>query len=86
MVNPVTSLVFLANSSFEVRGVGQLVDPDNVSVDEYAKNIVTYTNLAHSYFHGDFPRLFPGILVHVVEVFDNSPGSGRGVRIAPPLI
>ncbi len=86
MANPVTSLVFLANSSFEVRGVGQLVDPGNDSAGEYARNIVTYTNLAHSYFHGDFPRLFPGILVHVVEVFDNSPGSGRGVRIAPPLI
>lgn len=86
MTDPVTSLVFLDSRSFEVRGIGQLVDPGDESAGSYARDIVTYTNLAHSYFHGDFPRLFPGILVHVVEVFDNTPGTGRGVRIAPALI
>lgn len=86
MERPTTSLVFLDSKSFEVRGIGQLVDPDDESCGEYARDIVKYTNLAHSFFHGDFPRLFPGILVHVTAVFDNSPGTGRGVRIAPPLV
>lgn len=84
--NPSTSLVFLDSTSFEVRGMAELVHPDNASAPGYSRDLVTYTNLAHSYFHGDFPRLFPGIIVHVVEVFDNSPGTGRGVRSAPSLV
>lgn len=86
MERPTTSLVFLASKSYEVRGIGQLVCPGDTSAGEYAQDITAYTNLAHSYFHGAFPRLFPGILVHITTVFDNSPGSGRGVRIAPQLL
>ncbi|MCD6589351.1 MAG: hypothetical protein J7K88_12455 [Candidatus Fermentibacteraceae bacterium] len=81
MKEPVTSLVFLDNKSYEVRGIGQLVDPEDTSCGEYATRIVEYTNLAHSFFHGEFPRLFPGILVHVLETFDNTPGTGRGVLV-----
>jgi len=83
MENPATSLVYLDGTSFEVRGVAELVHPEDDQALEYSRDLVTYTNLAHSYFHGEFPRLFPGIIVHVVEVFDNSPGSGLGVRVAP---
>jgi hypothetical protein len=86
MERPTTSLVFLDSKSYEVRGIGQLVPPDDPSAGEYATDIVRYTNMAHSFFHGDFPRLYPGILVHVTAVFDNSPGTGRGVRVAPPLV
>jgi hypothetical protein len=82
MSEPVTSLVFLDSLSFEVRGIGQLVDHSDEEANDYARSIVSYTNIAHSYFHGDFPRMFPGILVHVVEVFDNTPGTGRGVLIS----
>ncbi len=85
MENPATSLVFLDSTSFEVRGIAELVHPADTGAPEYSRDLVTYTNLAHSYFHGEFPRLFPGIIVHVTEVFDNSPGTGLGVRIAPPL-
>jgi hypothetical protein len=81
MKEPVTSLVFLDNKSYEVRGIGQLVDPEDTSCGLYATQIVEYTNLAHSFFHGEFPRLFPGILVHVLETFDNTPGTGRGVLV-----
>lgn len=81
MSEPVTSLVFLDRKSYEVRGIGQLVHPDDAGAGDYPRSIVEYTNIAHSYFHGDFPRLFPGILVHVVEVFDNTPGTGRGVLV-----
>jgi hypothetical protein len=86
MENPSTSLVFLDTTSFEVRGLCELVDPTDTSAPQYARDILTYTNLAHSYFHGEFPRLFPAILVHITEVFDNSPGSGLGVRVVPPLL
>jgi len=81
MKEPVTSLVFLDDKSYEVRGIGQLVDPEDTSCGVYATQIVEYTNLAHSFFHGEFPRLFPGILVHVLETFDNTPGTGRGVLV-----
>lgn len=81
MHEPVTSLVFLDDKSYEVRGIGQLVDYSENDTG-YASRIVEYTNLAHSYFHGDFPRMFPGILVHVLETFDNTPGTGRGVLVS----
>lgn len=86
MERPTASLVFLDSTSYEVRGIGQLVPPEGSSCGEYAADIVRYTNMAHSFFHGDFPRLYPGILLHVTAVFDNSPGTGRGVRVAPPLL
>ncbi|MCD4700702.1 MAG: hypothetical protein K8S24_02490 [Candidatus Aegiribacteria sp.] len=86
MERPTTSLVFLDSKSFEVRGIGQLVAPGDTEAGDYAIDIVKYTNMAHTLFHGEFPRLYPGILVHITAVFDNSPGTGRGVRIAPPLI
>ncbi len=82
MQEPVTSLVFLDSKSFEVRGIGQLVDTEDVSCGLYATQIVEYTNLAHSFFHGEFPRLFPGIVVHILETFDNTPGTGRGVLVS----
>ncbi len=82
MQEPVTSLVFLDSKSYEIRGIGQLVDAEDSSCGEYATQIVEYTNLAHSFFHGAFPRMFPGILVHVLETFDNTPGTGRGVLVA----
>lgn len=82
MREPVTSLVFLDNKSYEVRGIGQLVDAGDLSSGRYAAQIVEYTNLAHSFFHGKFPRLFPGILVHVLETFDNTPGTGRGILVS----
>jgi hypothetical protein len=85
MENPSTSLVFLDSTSFEVRGLCELVDPADSQALQYSRDILTYTNLAHSYFHGAFPRLFPAIIVHVTEVFDNSPGTGLGVRVVPPL-
>jgi len=85
MENPATSLVFLDSMSYEVRGLGELVDPGDSEALQYSRDIMTYTNLAHSYFHGAFPRLFPAIIIHITEIFDNSPGTGLGVRVAPPL-
>ena len=86
MERPTTSLVFLDSKSYEVRGIGQLVAPGDTFAGDYANDIVKYTNMAHTLFHGEFPRLYAGILVHITAVFDNTPGTGRGVRIAPPLV
>jgi len=86
MERPTTSLVFLDSKSYEVRGIGQLVAPGDTEAGDYANDIVTYTNMAHTLFHGEFPKLYAGILVHITAVFDNTPGTGRGVRIAPPLV
>lgn len=86
MERPTTSLVFLDSKSYEVRGIGQLIAPNDSEVSEYALDIVKYTNMAHTLFHGEFPRIFPGILVHITAVFDNTPGTGRGVRIAPAFV
>ncbi|MBN1433599.1 hypothetical protein JW921_02495 [Candidatus Fermentibacterales bacterium] len=83
MAHPETSLVFLDSKSYEIRGIGELIHPGDQTASRYLRDVVSYTNIAHSYFHGEFPRLFPGIVVHVCEVFDNSPGTGRGVRLAP---
>ena len=83
MAHPEVSLVFLDSASYEIRGIGELVHPADEQESQYLRDIVSYTNIAHSYFHGEFPRLFPGIIAHVCEVFDNSPGTGRGVRLAP---
>ena len=86
MERPTTSLVFLDSKSYEVRGIGQLVAPGDTEAGDYANDIVKYTNMAHTLFHGEFPKLYAGILVHITAVFDNTPGTGRGVRIAPPLV
>jgi len=86
MERPTTSLVFLDNKSYEVRGIGQLVAPGDTEAGDYANDIVQYTNMAHTLFHGEFPKLYAGILVHITAVFDNTPGTGRGVRIAPALV
>ena len=44
-----------------------------------------YINLVHDYFHGQAPRKSIGVIYHVVQVFDNSPGKMRGQRVVPLL-
>lgn len=84
MANPVVSIVFLDMPSYEVRAVARIIHPDDDRALEEEKLILDYTNRIHSYFHGEFPRLFPVLIFHVVELFDNSPGKMRGIRVVPP--
>ena len=84
MENPAVSIVFLDIPSFEVKAVAQMLHPDNPGLSDYQKDIVEYINLIHSYFHGEFSRMFIGVVYNVIEVYDNSPKS-KGIRIVPML-
>jgi len=84
MENPVATIVFLDIPSFELRTIARIVHPKDKTATDYEKKILKYTNLIHSYFHGKFRRTFPVLIFHVIEVFDNSPGDKRGIRIVPP--
>lgn len=84
MEYPAVSIVFLDIPSYEVKAIAQMLHPDNPGLTEYQKDIVEYINLIHSYFHGEFSRMFIGVIYNVIEVYDNSPKS-KGVRIMPVL-
>ncbi len=83
MENPIATIVFLDIPSFELRTICRIVFPESSDVSENEEDILNYTNLVHSYFHGTFSRRFPVLIFYVVEVFDNTPGEmdGMGKRI-----
>jgi hypothetical protein len=86
MVDPGVAMVYLdLPKSYELRCVAQMLHPDDPGLTEYEKNVVEYINLVHDYFHGRMPRKSIGVIYYVVQVFDNSPGRMRGVRIVPQL-
>ncbi|MEO0199281.1 MAG: hypothetical protein ABIM21_00665 [candidate division WOR-3 bacterium] len=86
MENPLVSIVFLDIPSFEVRALARMVHPEDPDLDEYERDVCKYANLVHSYFHGDFPKDFIGVIYYVIEVFDNTPGrGGKGKRVVPVL-
>lgn len=85
MENPACSIVFLDIPSFELRCIARLIHPDDPDALEYEKDVVRYTNLIHSYFHGKFEKQFITTIYYVIEEFDNTPGRKRGIRTVPPL-
>jgi hypothetical protein len=86
MVDPGVAVVFLdLPKSYELRCVAQMLHPDDPGLTDYQKQVVEYINLIHDYFHGQAPRKSIGVIYHVVQVFDNSPGKMRGVRVVPLL-
>lgn len=85
MDNPVATLVFLDIPSFELRTIVRIVHPDDKDVLPSEKKLLEFVNLAHEYMHGKFSRYFPLLLFYVVEEFDNTPGSKRGIRSVPVL-
>lgn len=86
MVDAGVALVFLdLPKSYELRCVAQMLHPEDPGLSVYEKQVVEYINLVHDYFHGRAPRRAIGVIYHVVQVFDNSPGTGRGRRIVPSL-
>jgi hypothetical protein len=86
MANPVATIVFLDIPSYEIRAICRLVHPQDTTASDDEKAIVEYVNLVHDYFHGKSPRPSIGMIFHVIEVFDNTPGRPRGERIVPPLV
>lgn len=85
MENPICSIVFLDIPSFELRCITRLIHPNDPDASEYEKDVVRYTNLVHSYFHGKFEKQFITTIYYVIEEFDNTPGKKRGIRTVPPL-
>jgi len=86
MVDAGVAVVFLdLPKSYELRCIVQMLHPDDPKLTEYEKQVVEYINLVHDYFHGQAPRKSIGVIYHVTQVFDNSPGRWRGQRIVPPL-
>lgn len=85
-INPRVSIVFLDIPSYEIKAIAQMLHPDNPELTAYEKKVVRYANLIHSYFHGDFAKIFIAVIYNTIEVFDNSPGKGgKGMRMMPLL-
>ena len=85
MTDPGVSIVFLDFPSYEIRAITQLLHPSNPRLTQYERNVVEYINTIHDYFHSRSPRQSIGVIYHVIEVFDNTPGRARGKRVIPPL-
>lgn len=85
MTNPEVSIVFLDIPCFEIKAITQLLHPDDKRLSEYEKNVVEYVNLIHSYFHGEFKKKFIAVIYHIIEVYNNTPGTkkGMGKRVVP---
>lgn len=83
MEHPVSTIVFLDIPSFEIRCIARLIHPDDQQATEYEKDVLNYTNLVHSYFHGKFDRIFITTIYYCIEEFDNTPGKQRGIRTVP---
>jgi len=84
MVDPGVAVVYLdLPKSYELRCIAQMIHPEDPKASEYEKQVVEYINLIHDYFHGQAPRKSIGVIYHVVQVFDNSPGQWRGQRVVP---
>lgn len=83
MDNPTATLVFLDIPSLELRTIARIVHPDDKNALPSEKKLLEFVNLAHSYMHGEFPRMYPLLLFYIVEEFDNTPGRMRGIRTVP---
>ncbi|KPK64098.1 hypothetical protein AMJ83_03610 [candidate division WOR_3 bacterium SM23_42] len=83
MDNPIATLVFLDIPSLELRTIARIVHPDDKNALPSEKKLLEFVNLAHSYMHGEFPRMYPLLLFYIVEEFDNTPGRMRGIRTVP---
>ncbi len=86
MTDPGVAIVFLdLPNSYELRAVAQMLHPDDPNLTDYEREVVEYVNLVHDYFHGKSPRSSIAVVYHIIQVFDNSPGVGRGQRVTPPV-
>ncbi len=83
MENPVATIVFMDIPTYELRTIARIVHPEDRTALPHERKLLEFVNLAHEYMHGKFPRTFPLLLFYIVEVFDNTPGSKRGIRVVP---
>ncbi|MCF7794296.1 MAG: hypothetical protein K9N09_05695 [Candidatus Cloacimonetes bacterium] len=85
MTDPTSVIVFMDYPTFKLKTLAYLLHPENPDLTEYEKDVVEYTNLIHSYFHGDFDKTFIAVIYNVVEVYNSTPGTkeGKGTKIVP---
>lgn len=88
MSNPISTIVFLDMTSFKLKTIVRILDPNDLELSEYDKDTVRYVNLVHSYFHGNFSQKFITVVYYVNQVYDNSPRgknpeTGMGKLIVP---
>ena len=85
MADPVANIVFLDMPSYELRTIARIVHPQDPNIAEEEKALLEYSNLVHDYFHGGSGKRYSLLVFHIIEQFDNSPGSGKGMRVQPAL-
>lgn len=83
MENPVATIVFMDIPTYELRTIARIVHPDDKTALPHEQKLLEFVNLAHEYMHGKFSTVFPVLIFYIIEVFDNTPGTKRGVRIVP---
>lgn len=85
MVDPQCVTVFLDIPTYKIKQVARLLHPDDPNLTKYERQAVRYVNLMHSFFHGEFPRDYIGVIYYNVEIYDSSPGKpdARGTKITP---
>jgi hypothetical protein len=85
MYNPLATIVFTDMPSYELRAIVRIIHPQDPAMLPEERALLEYSNLAHGYFHGGADRRYSLLAFHIIEQFDNSPRSGMGVRVQPPL-
>lgn len=85
MTDPTSVIVFMDYPTFKLKTLAYLLHPENPHLTDYEKDVVEYTNLIHSYFHGEFDKTFITVIYNVVEVYNSTPGTreGKGTKIVP---
>ena len=70
-------------STFKIKSIVRLLDPQDPHLTDYERRVTQYVNLIHSFFHGKFPKDFLTSMYFNVEIYDSSPGQsgGKGKRI-----
>ena len=85
MVNPACVTVFLDIPTYKLKQIARLIHPLDPNLSAYEKQSCKYINLMHSYFHGQFPRDYIGVIYYTTEIYDSSPGrkDARGTKLTP---
>lgn len=85
MVNPACVTVYLDIPTYKLKQIARLIHPLDPNLSAYEKQACKYINLMHSYFHGQFPRDYIGVIYYNVEIYDSSPGrkDARGTKLTP---
>ncbi|MCB5224428.1 MAG: hypothetical protein WCY21_05560 [Candidatus Cloacimonadaceae bacterium] len=85
MLEPSCVTVWLDIPTYKIKQIARLLHPLDPNLSQYEKDVVSYINLVHSFFHGEFPRDYIAVIYYNVEIYDSSPGKkgAMGTKISP---